>query len=675
MNHLLLRSLFVQFSLLIITLAPLGVNAQFKQPSPEELRMTSDPKAPDADAVYLDYSHETEDELHVQTVYARIKVLTEKGKEYATVLLEYPHEFMRVDEIKARTIHADGTVIPLEGKPDDLLLNKTITHTGSLTENMKVFNLPGVEVGSILEYRYKLRLPANSYYPPSWQVQKRLYVHHAHYFFSPFKAFLKNQNAGVSTEGFLVNGADWNGGPLDSLALNYVLPGSTRVQTDTQGRYSLDINDVPAEPKEEWMPPISSYLYKVEFYYASAKSMKDYWGISGRNWSARVNSFADHHNSIKGIAASLVAPSDTDTVKAQKLYSAVQGLDNTEFSRGRTESELKMLGIKPAKHAEETWQQKSGSPQDLAMLYLALLHAVNIPAYDMKIVNRRSGIFSSGYMEFYQLTDDVVIATLGGKDVVLDPGSKACPFGQLDWRHSAAGGVRQADGGTALMATPQQAYKDNSVTRSVDMTLDEDGNAHGTFNQVMAGQESLHWRQVAIENDEDELKKRFDEELRHMVPSGITAHVDHFIGLESSDSPLIARVYYSGNYATATAKRLVLPAYFFGSRVSHPFVSAEKRQTLVDLHYAELSQDEITIHIPAGYKLEGAPANADNTWQGHAQFLLHVKSDDQNLTIARGLLRGFTFVKAEEYQELHNFYQKVQAADQAQITLVRADAK
>jgi transglutaminase-like putative cysteine protease len=674
MNRLSLRYLFVQFSLLVFALSPMSVKAQFKAPSPEELHMTSDAKASDADAVYLDYSYETEDELHVQTVYARIKILTEKGKQYATVELEYPHEFMRVDEIKARTIHPDGTVIPLDGKPEDLVVSKTLKRSGAVTENLKVFNLPSVEVGSIVEYRYKLRLPANSYFPPSWEVQKSLYVHHSHYFFSPFKAFLKNQNAGESTEGFLVNAADMNGAPLDTLSFSYVLPGTTRVLADTQGRYSLDITDVPAEPREEWMPPISSYLYKVEFYYASAKSMKDYWGISGRSWSARVNSFADHHNGIKEIAAGLVTPADTDTERAQKLYNAVQALDNTHFARVRTESEMKTLGIKPAKHAEETWQQKSGSPQDLAMLYLALLHAVKIPAYGMKIVNRSDGIFSSGYMEFNQLTDDVVIAVLGGKDVVLDPGTKDCPFGQLDWRHSAVGGVRQTDGGTTLMATPQQSYKDNTVTRSVDMTLDENGNAQGTFNQVMAGQEALHWRQVAATYDLDELKKRFDVDLRQVVPNGITAHVDHFIGLDTTDSPLIARVNYSGNYATATSKRLVLPAYFFGSHASHPFVSADKRQTLVDLHYAELTQDEIIIHIPAGFKPEGAPANADNAWPGHAQFLLHVKTDDQTLTIARGLLRGFTFVKAEEYQDLHSFYQKVQSADQAQITLVRLAA-
>jgi hypothetical protein len=37
-------------------------------------------------------------------------------------------------------------------------------------------------------------------------------------------------------------------------------------------------------------------------------------------------------------------------------------------------------------------------------------------------------------------------------------------------------------------------------------------------------------------------------------------------------------------------------------------------------------------------------------------------------------VRGFTFAKAEEYQDLRGFYQKVAAADQQQLVLTSAPA-
>jgi hypothetical protein len=104
--------------LLLALTSPALLLAQFQQPTDEELKMTADPKAPGAAAVYLNVEEVTNDNLHYQTFYARIKVLTEKGKELATVdVPPYLRGTSKITDIKGRTIHSDGTVIPLVGKP------------------------------------------------------------------------------------------------------------------------------------------------------------------------------------------------------------------------------------------------------------------------------------------------------------------------------------------------------------------------------------------------------------------------------------------------------------------------------------------------------------------------------------------------------------------------------
>jgi hypothetical protein len=50
------------------------------------------------------------------------------------------------------------------------------------------------------------------------------------------------------------------------------------------------------------------------------------------------------------------------------------------------------------------------------------------------------------------------------------------------------------------------------------------------------------------------------------------------------------------------------------------------------------------------------------------------KTDPGQIVIARALSRGFTFAKPEEYQDLRGFYQKVAAADQAQLVLAKTPA-
>ena len=69
------------FSLCCLSFAvPSTLRAQFPAPTKEELEMTADPKAPGADAVYLYREETTDDSLHYHAIYARIKVLCEKGK-------------------------------------------------------------------------------------------------------------------------------------------------------------------------------------------------------------------------------------------------------------------------------------------------------------------------------------------------------------------------------------------------------------------------------------------------------------------------------------------------------------------------------------------------------------------------------------------------------------------
>ena len=99
----------------------------------------------------------------------------------------------------------------------------------------------------------------------------------------------------------------------------------------------------------------------------------------------------------------------------------------------------------------------------------------------------------------------------------------------------------------------------------------------------MTGQEALRWRQAALRNDDDELKKRFDRELERLVPDGVVAQVNRFLALDQPDGNLIAMVKVHGSLGTATAKRLLLPGFFFATRARVPFVNEEKRLEPVDM--------------------------------------------------------------------------------------------
>ena len=638
-----IRGLVCTLPLLFLVLAtPVLLRAQFQQPTDEELKMTADPKAPGAAAVYLNVSEISDRDLDFQSYYARIKVLTEKGKELATVELPYRKHMYDVADIKARTIQPDGTVVPLVGKPADLLKSKSKDYQSG----RKVFTLPSVQVGSILEYYFELRYNSNWVPIPYWEIQFPYLVRKSHY-----------QCVQCGNLSFLT-----------------VLPPGVSTKKDHMGHLDLDMVDVPPAPKEEWMPPMGNMLFKVVFYSSSARSSDDFWKSVGNNWSNSATQFTEPSKSFRDAMNALVASGDSDLDRAKKLYKAVQTVDNTDFSREKSESERKKLNIKDIERAEDVWTEKSGTRTEVALLYLSMLRAVGLTAYAMRVVDRNLGLFMPEDLDYDQLDDTIVILSIGGKEIVLDPGEKMCPFQTVHWKHSNAGGIRQNATGSGIATSPQQPYSANTVDRIADLTLDAHGAVDGNLRFVMSGQEALYWRQKALKNDETEVKKQFDEWIKTMVPNGVEAHIDHFAALDDPDSKLVAVVKAQGDAGAATSKRVLVPGFFFEARGSHPFVDQDKRLTPVDMQYAEQISDQVIYHLPAGLEVESAPQASKIPWEGRAVLLIKSKSDPGQVTITRTLARAFTFATTDEYQNLHDFYQKVAAADQQQLVLTRTPA-
>jgi hypothetical protein len=649
---------FLRSTLLLLALAaPTILHAQFQPPTPEELSMTADPKAPGAAAVYLYREETTDDSLHFHSLHERIKVLTEKGKEQATIRIPYERGNFKVSDIKGRTIHADGTIIPLTTKPTDLMDFKS----NSLQINQMVFTLPSVEVGSILEYRLEIRYDDNWVSSPNWEIQQPFFVHKAHYFFNP-----------ESTAGRYIS--DSRGDLLNRIM--YAVSGvrADQVNRDTRGRYSVDLTDIHPVPSDDWMPPLNTLKWRVEFYYTYAHSGTEFWDSEGKHWAKDAERFTNPSGALKSAVSQIVAPTDTDEQKARKIYAAVMKLENTRFAHKKSEAERKAEKLKVIKDAEDVWKQQSGSDDDIALLYVALARAAGLKVWPMQVVDRSRAIFDVSFLSANQLDDYIAIVELGGKDVYLDPGQKMCPFGAMHWRHALASGFRLSEKGAVLASTPPETYKDAVVQRNADLEVDEQGAAKGYARFVMTGPDALRWRQLALENDQDEVKKQFNEFIQNDFPDGVQADFDHFLALDDPNVNLIAIVKVSGNLGTQTGKHFFLPGFFFESRAKHPFVAQEKRETPVDVHYAKREADDVTYHLPAGFTVESAPKVDGTTWPDHAILKYGSEAKGSTVRVVRNLVYNFTLLEPKEYGGLHDFYQKVAAADQQQLVLTRAPA-
>lgn len=668
-----LKSVLQYGGMVVLSAMPVVAYGQFKAPTQEELSMTSDPKAPGAAAVYL-YREETEDDdEHFRTVTERIKVLTEKGKELATVVVGYERNFafgsstsnrdkenqasdiqqerghFEVAAISGRTIHPDGTVIPLTTTPADLLAEQK----GGNQVNTMTFNLPSVEVGSILEYTYQLRYD-RFLSTPFWQIQHPYFVHKAHYLFLPIRE-LRDTAAGI-------------GNVSINLLADAKLPEGKSVQKDPTGAYRLDITDIPAIPEEEYAPPRQDQLMHVRFYYSRAFAPKEFWHDEMHIWDKELGTYTAATAAIKQAAADATTGTDAPLDKAKKLYALVQKLDNTDYSGQRAFS---FFGDKiPAGSVEKVLSDKSGTSEEIAFLYLALARAAGLDARPERIASRNRRSFDSSFLETDQLDSVVIALNIDGKNVEVDPGAKMAPFQTLEWAHTGAGGVAiGTDGKIETVLTPLADFKDNNTVRIGKLTVGADGAVSGALKVGFTGQEALHWRQLALRTSADEMKHRLESEIAHQVPDGVQVHIDRIAGVDDSAAQLMVVVQVSGTLGSVAGKRLILPRLFFDSKAAVLFPAEDARVLPVDMHYAAQEQEQITYQFPAGFTLADPPQDNKFSWENNATYSVKSKADTSSIVTGRLLARGFSLLEAKDYGQLRDFYQKVAAGDQQQLVL------
>ena len=674
-----IHCIYAALSLAALAL-PIALQAQrFQEPTKEELQMTADPKAPGASAVFLYLEEVTDNRSHFISSYARIKVLTEQGKEWATVEVPYLALLNGTPIIEGRTIHPDGTVIPLTGKASDLLVFKA--HGDHF--KAAVFNLPSVEVGSILEYKWTVPMTgtrfvdegdqagdfyasAMSTYIPDWDVQQDIFVHKAHFYLNPFSEF------GIASIFENTNPSAWMGGNQHGLLIyTQRLPPGIQVVKSLKNDYTLNIADVPPISHEEYAPPRNSYRYRVEYYLTPVAPAYPFWSKEGERWSKNLDAFANPTPTIRNAALQITANASKPEEKARKLYAAVQSLENTRFQRAKTEAERKQLHMRARlKSAQDVWNEKGGSDDELAALYLALARAAGLDVQGMQVANRDQRILDPNFLSLDQLDTLIVVLRNGGKEIYLDPGEKFCPFGQLHWTHILTGGLRQ----TVKMPvyTPSNSTMDSITNRTADLTIDEHGGVTGKIHFLITGPAALYWRQVNFSQDTAEVKLRFSESLHEILPKGISGELESIDGLESSEASLTAIVTVSGQLGTSTGKRLFLPGFFFSTGTHTHFVSEERRETAVDMHYAEQSIDDVIYHLPAGFTVESMPQPAQLPWPAHAAMVVKTATGLGTVEIKRIFARGFVLLDPKEYPGLRDYYQKIAANDQQQLVLVKA---
>ena len=644
----LLRS--VVLSILFLATASLTMAAESAEPwlpiTSQDLRLKDVPGNPGARAIQLYYSYYRNDNEMFVSVYRRIKVLTDAGRDYAHQEIELaPNDSIK--ELRARTIRPDGSIVEFHGD----IMEKTLLKARGVKYLAKVIDLPDVTPGSIIEYSCIINLSRHHIEKITrWFLQSDLYTVKERFRFQPSQKYVdvaSEWNFAFRTSEVMCSYSNKAGAPAP--------------KNGKDGLMEVELENVAAFEGEEFMPPESDYEPYVMCYYGGheLKAADLFWTTWHKRLTEATDKWIGKPSVLRDASAQAIGGEADPEQKLRKLYARAQEIRNLSYEPEKTAKEEKKERLKPNLEPRDVLAHAYGTHWEIDATFAGLARAAGFDASMVAINDRYERTFSDQLLWLGQFEGLAVLVKLNGNDLFLDPGTRFCPFRVLPWKYAATTAVDYKAGAAFITTPPPAASFQHRVARIV---LAANGSAKGEITVEFKGQIALQRKLDALNTDEAGRRKNLEEEVQSWLADGATVTMINSAGWDSTDDPLTARFSVeTPSFAAIAGKRIAVPVFFLPTPLKSVFAHASRLYPM-DFLFPVNDSDEVTVRLPNGYVVEEVPHRA-KAGLSYASYELSTTLKDQELLTSRSLrFDGVTF-STDKYDELRNFFNVVHSGD------------
>ena len=619
-----------------------------------DLEMTSYEQDPEAAAVVLgeygnvEYYSEYGYVKYRYQLHVRIKILkTSALKEYSNFELRYREDdLLKLKFIKAQSFTPDGTKQKISSK------NKFIEKEDAVNRLMKV-TIPGVKVGSVIEYKYTLESFASSRIP-TWYFQQRIPVR------------MSRLNVAV-VQGvqfiYDLQGRSY----LDRIGEgSYTYMGSSKLDI-IEGR-NFTMTNVPAINVEKFITTLRDYWLGVSFYLESNDL-----GLRKRVFLKDWDDFAEKYRAAEGFGEEYTSKKNyIELVKA----SAPIFNNNDLTQKEKVEGFYKFINEKVkwnhfystfSSGLNDAFKEKEASSGELNLMLLALLREAKIKAYPVLISTRGHGKAMESYPLGRQFNHVLVCVELADETLFLDAREELRPMGYPAVNSLNKRGWMLRDTSHAWIDIP--AKKGTSVYL-VEANLSEDGNLSGTMQSAYNGYDALKRRNLFKEKKSTEAWK---EDLAAKHPE-ITIESIAFENEEKLSALFKNEINWQIPNAAQVSGNLMYISPVFYSLFSENYLKQEKRIYPVDFPFPFKEQLVVNMKLPKGYMVDGLPEPVNLSLPNKGgQFQYFIKEKDGSLQLVSKLMINQLFFEPQEYAGLKKLFDLVVEKHGEQLVLKKMD--
>ncbi len=565
-----------------------------------------------------------------------IKILNTRGQRYANITIPYTSS-SQVEKIQARTISPTGEieVVNKNNIYDVTLYPRFIFYSD---QRAKIFTMPAIEDGSVVEYHYQMRIRGRSLWP-SWNFQDKVPV-------------LKSRFTLSSPSEWEVNYKHYN------IDLEVVI---NEAPSGFPSTYKWETANVPALKSEFGMPSLNECVARLEVAPLGMKS----WDDVSLWYHELAEPQIKAGEQVKAIAKSITEDVADETEKLKKIYEWVR--DHIRY----VAVAIGIGGFQPHP-AEQVLVNRYGDCKDMTTLLCSLAREIGIEAYEVIVSTWQNGVPDTSLPSPFHFNHAIAYCpSVGDSGVWMDATEKGCPFGNLPWYDQGMPVlVVGKEGKAEIITTPRVVAASNLMLFDWQVELDEIGAATIKGETQFKGALATEMREALVYASPNDHRRWLET---YLAIRCVGAKLDsfHIFGFNPVEDPLtISYTFRTTTFALPQKGQMTfrpshvllfdLPDYFRSRYREHP----------IRFRYGVHEQLKLKMILPEKW-LADTPAWSDSITSpfGSANWAFSTKGNKLKVNLNR-LLNG-TGVDPKQYQDFQNFLDGIKERDLREVVITR----
>jgi len=521
----------------------------------------------------------------------KVKILKQEGVNEATISIPY---YSNNSGDRESISYLEAMAYNIEnGKIIKTKLDKKYIFDEELSSKYRQlkFSIPGVKVGTVIEYKYK-RISKRIYDMPDWQIQSEIPVINSNYEVRIPEYFIFN----IDTKGYEhINVVETNENQIFNLGMDS--NGSNTVTSQSR-IIKFTAKDVPALKDEENVWCAEDFMSGVRFELNGTKFPNDFYKPYSQTWED-LEKFLKNESDLGGnlkisnpykteIKALISAVTD-EKKKIELIYSFIK-------DHIRWDESYSFYGNK----YKEAVKNGTGNNGQINIILISALKDAGINAFPILISRRSQGRLPYTFPSFNKLTTFIVAAKTSDEKTYYMDGSAI--YGGLNMLPTNL----LVDRGRVYEETISEKWVDLSkITKSQQVffllaELDKDGTLSGELKSGYTNQLAYSYK-VAYQAAKD--SSDFVEKFQNS--NQITIDSFRIDGKEPMSAMVKEEIKFTKKM-DASGEFIYINPMIFEHITKNPFTQSD-RKLPIEFNYPYIYQESCTLTIPGNYKVEEIP--------------------------------------------------------------------